>query len=205
MINRGVQTTNVWDPLIRIFHWSLAFFFFLAYLTEDDWMTIHSYAGYSIALLISFRLIWGLIGTRHARFSDFVTGPRQVVEYIKQMIVGKSRRYIGHNPAGAAMTLILLSSLALTAFSGVSLFATEEHGPLAGTFVATWSEDVLEEIHEFFANFTLLMVVVHVAGVLFSSLLHRENLTVAMINGEKRSESVDGSEDKDGAGLGEQV
>ncbi len=205
MFNRDVNTTKVWDPLVRIFHWSLAFFFFLAYLTEDDWMTLHSYAGYSIALLVFFRLVWGVIGTRHARFSDFVTGPKKVISYMKQMIAGKSKRYIGHNPAGAAMILILLTSLTLTVFSGTSLFATEGHGPLAGTFIASWSEDALEEIHEFFANFTLFMVVAHVVGVLLSSLLHRENLVRAMITGEKRTDEGDHSEDNEDSLLGEKL
>lgn len=195
MSQQNIRTIKVWDPLIRIFHWSLVFFFLLAYLTEDDWMTIHSYAGYTIALLIGFRLIWGMIGTAHARFSDFVTGPRQVIDYLKQLFAGKSKRYLGHNPAGAAMILVLLTSLALTLVSGMSLYATDGHGPLAATFVAGWSEHTLEEIHEFFANFTLLMIVGHVAGVLVSSLLHRENLVKAMITGEKHAEPANGETD----------
>ena len=176
---------NVWDPLIRVFHWALVFFFFLAYVTEDDWVTIHSYAGYSIALLIIFRLLWGFIGTRHARFNDFITSPAEVIIYLKRLISGKAKRYIGHNPAGAAMILALLASLSLTVFTGISLYATEGYGPLAETFMASFSGDWLEEIHEFFANFTLLLIVGHVCGVLVSSLLHRENLIKAMITGKK--------------------
>lgn len=179
------KTIKVWDPLIRIFHWSLVFFFFLAYITEDDWMTIHSYAGYSIGLLILFRLVWGVIGTHHARFTDFIISPKEVIVYLKQLLQGNSKRYIGHNPAGAAMILILLLSLTMTVVSGMSLYATEGYGPLAGTFISAWSDGFLEEIHEFFANFTLLMIIAHVIGVLFSSLLHRENLVRAMVTGKK--------------------
>lgn len=182
------RNIKVWDPLIRVFHWSLVFFFLLAYVTEDDWMTIHSYAGYSIAALVIFRLVWGVIGTRHARFTDFITTPSNVIAYLKQLSMGKARRYIGHNPAGAAMIVMLLVSLSVTVLSGVSLFATEGHGPLAGTFLSTWSEDSLEDVHEFFANFTLLLVVAHVLGVLLSGLLHRENLVKSMITGEKLDE-----------------
>ena len=190
----SIQTDNtikVWDPLIRIFHWSLVFFFFLAYITEDDWMTVHSFAGYGIAFLIIFRLVWGFIGTRHARFSDFVCSRQVVMSYLKQLSRGKAKRYIGHNPAGAAMIVALLFSIAMTVFSGVSLYATEGHGPLSETFFSSWSEDVLEEIHEIFANLTLLLVITHVGGVLLSSLLHRENLVRAMINGRKREETRD--------------
>ncbi len=190
----SIQTENtikVWDPLIRFFHWSLVFFFFLAYITEDDWMTVHSYAGYSIAFLIIFRLVWGFIGTRHARFSDFVCSRQVVMSYLKQLPRGKAKRYIGHNPAGAAMIVVLLFGVAMTVFSGMSLYATEGHGPLAATFFSSWSEDLLEEIHEFFADFTLLLVITHVGGVLLSSLLHRENLVRAMISGRKREETRD--------------
>ncbi|MBT4518780.1 MAG: cytochrome B [Halieaceae bacterium] len=179
------NSIKVWDPLIRVFHWSLVFFFILAYATEDDWMTVHSYAGYCIAGLILFRLIWGVIGTRHARFTDFITTPSNVIGYMKQLPAGRAKRYIGHNPAGAAMIVVLLVSLSMTLFSGASLYATEGQGPLVGTFMASWSEDALEEVHEFFANFTLLMVVAHVMGVLLSSLLHRENLVKSMITGRK--------------------
>lgn len=204
----SIQTDNtikVWDPLIRIFHWSLVFFFFLAYITEDDWMTVHSFAGYSIAFLIIFRLVWGFIGTRHARFSDFVCSRQVVMSYLKQLSRGKAKRYIGHNPAGAAMIVMLLFSIAMTVFSGMSLYATEGHGPLAATFFSSLSEDVLEELHEFFANFTLLLVLTHVGGVLLSSLLHRENLIKAMINGRKRVGVEGGSNKNADAFSGEQI
>lgn len=183
------NTVSVWDPLVRIFHWSLVFFFFLAYLTEDDWMTIHSYAGYTIALLVLFRLVWGFIGTQHARFSDFVVSRQNVLSYLKLLSKGKAKRYIGHNPAGAAMILILLVGLSMTVFSGMSLYATEGYGPLAGTFLSSWSDSALEDVHEFFANFTVLLIFAHVGGVLLNSLLHRENLVKAMVDGKKRKDT----------------
>ena len=181
-INKEIK---VWDPLVRIFHWSLVFFFFLAYITEDDWMTIHSYAGYTVASLVSFRLLWGIIGTRFARFNNFVTSFAVIKVYLKQLFSGNAKHYIGHNPAGGMMIVILLICLILTTITGISLFATEGHGPFAGTFLSQWSGDVVEEIHEFSANFTVLMVVIHVAGVLVSSLLHKENLIRSMVTGKK--------------------
>ncbi len=176
---------KVWDPFVRIFHWSLVFLFFLAYITEDDWMTVHSYAGYTVALLVTFRLFWGIIGTRYARFNSFVTSFENVKAYLKQLFSGNAKHYVGHNPAGGLMIVILLICLIITTITGMSLFATEGHGPLASTFLSQWSEDILEEIHEFFANFTVLMVVIHVSGVLVSSLLHKENLIKSMITGKK--------------------
>lgn len=159
-------------------------------------MAIHHYAGYSIAMLVFFRLLWGFIGSKHARFTDFIVIPSALVLYLKQLRQGKAKRYIGHNPAGAFMIVVLLSSLLMTAFSGASLIATEGQGPLADTFLSSWSEDVLEEIHEFCANFTLSMIILHVGGVLFSSLLHKENLPRAMITGKKR-EDIDAVEEKE--------
>lgn len=178
-------TIQVWDVFVRTFHWSLVFLFFLAYITEDDWMVVHAYAGYIIGGLISLRLIWGFIGSRYARFSDFYTTPTEVITYLKQLMTGNAKHYIGHNPAGGMMIFILLLSVSLTLFTGIAVYATEGHGPLASSFFANWSEDLLEEVHEFFANFTLLMIFVHLAGVIISSILHGENLIKAMITGKK--------------------
>lgn len=188
IIHKRRNTVLVWDPLVRVFHWSLAGFFLLAYVTEDELLTVHVYAGYAVAGLIVFRLIWGLIGTRHARFSDFVTGPAALMRYLGQLATGRAPRYLGHNPAGAAMIIALLTSLALTAFTGMVLIAGDDIGPLAGTVFARFSGEALEEVHEFFANLSISLVVLHVAGVLISSLLHRENLVRAMLTGRKQNE-----------------
>lgn len=179
-------TVKVWDLLIRIFHWSLAISFVVAFVTEDDFLYLHSFAGYCILGLLAFRLCWGVIGTRHARFSDFVTGPAAIKRYLKSLLTRHPEPHLGHNPAGGAVIVIMLALLALTAFTGMATLATEGLGPLADTFVAGFSEDWLEEIHEQLANLMLLLVIVHLGGVLVSSLLHRENLVRAMINGRKR-------------------
>lgn len=185
MQDESQPTIKVWDILVRIFHWSLVILFFTAYLSEGEPMTLHSWAGYGIGMLIVFRLVWGLIGTRYARFSNFVTRPATSAHYLKQALLGRAKRYIGHNPAGAAMILALLASLTLTIVTGMSLLATEGDGPLATTFLAGLPEDPLEEVHEFFANSTLFLVFIHVAGVLLASFQHRENLVRAMIHGYK--------------------
>ncbi|WP_133179126.1 cytochrome b/b6 domain-containing protein [Shewanella decolorationis] len=182
------QNIKVWDPLIRIFHWSLVGFFTLAYLTEgeDEWMNIHSYAGYSILTLLVFRLLWGVIGTHHARFINFVTRPSIAWAYLKELFTGKAKDYIGHNPAGALMIVALILSIGFTGLSGMALYATDGQGPLATSFFATWPEGALKEVHEFFANFSLFLIATHVGGVIVSSLLHRENLVKAMLTGKKQ-------------------
>ncbi len=147
---------------------------------------MHGHAGYTVTLLILFRLLWGVMGPRHARFSDFVATPSTMLIYLKQLFSGTAKRHIGHNPAGAAMILALLISLSITALSGMCLFAMEGSGPLAYTFVSSWPGGVLEETHEFFSNFTLILIIVHVIGVLLTSLRHKENLTKAMITGVKQ-------------------
>jgi cytochrome b len=182
---------KVWDPLVRVFHWVLVLGFFTAYFTEgeDDTLTLHTWAGYVVAGLILVRLVWGFIGTRHARFGDFVARPAVVKDYLLSVVRLHPRRYLGHNPAGGLMVVVLLISLLITVSSGMSLYAVEEQaGPLAGwlgNLGESW-EDVFEGLHEFFANFTLFLVVVHVAGVLVDSLLHGENLVRAMITGRKQ-------------------
>ena len=180
------STVKAWDPLIRVFHWSLVFFFLLAFITEDDWLNLHVQAGYAVTLLIGFRLFWGLVGTRNARFASFVKAPKAVLSHLRSMLSFKASHYLGHNPVAAMMVILLLSSIALLAFSGMVMIASEAQGPLAGTLFSTWNGEWMEEIHEFLADFTLLLVFAHVAGVLFSSLLEGENLVKAMWTGRKK-------------------
>jgi len=182
----SADTIKVWDLLLRIFHWSLVLFFFLAYVTEDDWLNLHVVAGYTIMLLIAFRTIWGLIGPRYARFARFIKSPSEVLSYMKRMLRFKAPHYLGHNPAAAAMILGLLLSIIMVCFSGMVIIAAEGQGPLANTIFATVNAEWMEEIHEFLANFTLVLVFMHVAGVLFSSLLEGQNLVKSMITGRKK-------------------
>jgi cytochrome b len=181
---------KVWDPLVRFFHWSLVSAFFIAYVTEDDVLIVHTWAGYLILALLSIRIIWGFIGTRYARFSDFVYSPKTIIDFFKDTLGFRSKRYLGHNPAGGAMIIALIISLFITTISGVVLLgAAEQAGPVAHWFThagSFWPE-ALEEVHEFFANFTLLLVLLHVIGVLVESLIHKENLVSAMISGFKPS------------------
>jgi cytochrome b len=180
-------TIKVWDPLIRIFHWSLVVMFTLSYVTEDSWENVHVITGYIVAVLVSFRMVWGIIGTRRARFTQFVKSPQAVLVYLKQMIRFKVPHYLGHNPAAAAMIICLLVSLIMISLTGMIIIAGEGQGPLADTVFASFNHGLMEDIHELFANFTLLLVLLHVAGVLLSSLLEKENLIRAMITGRKRS------------------
>ena len=183
------QQIKVWDIFVRVFHWSLVLTFTIAYLTEDDFMTLHGYAGYAVAGLVALRVVWGFIGTRHARFGDFAYGPGAVSAFLKETLYLRAKRYIGHNPAGARMIFMMLASLMRTSVSGMALYgAGEGAGPLAGLAASYGRHDgFLEDVHEFFANLTLLMVFVHVAGVLVESLIHRENLAMAMVTGRKRA------------------
>ena len=183
------NSVKVWDIFVRVFHWSLVLAFTLAYITEDHFLLLHSWAGYTVLTLISLRLIWGVIGSRHARFSDFMYRPREIKTFIKQTFKLRAKRYLGHNPAGGAMIILLLISLFMVTLTGMAVYgAAEQAGPFAAG-LANSSElfqDILKEVHEFFANFTLLLVFVHVAGVVVESLIHRENLVLSMFNGYKR-------------------
>lgn len=177
----------VWDPAVRLFHWTLAGAFLVAYVTEDDWEMLHVNAGYLIGILIALRLLWGFVGPRHARFADFVRSPREVMTYLADAMRLRAPRYIGHNPAGGAMVVALLISLTLTVLTGIALYgATDFAGPLAGVWRGEFAADVLEETHEIGANLTLLLVVLHLAGVLFASVEHGENLVKSMITGRKK-------------------
>ena len=182
---------RIWDPLLRIFHWSLAVGFGVAYLTEDDLLSVHVWAGYLILGLILFRLLWGFLGPRPARWTDFVRAPAEIAAYLGDVVRFRAGRYLGHNPAGGVMVVALLLSLTATGLSGLALYGGQElSGPLAPLMTdlpGAWAH-ALEDIHEVLANLTLGLVVLHLAGVLLASLQHHENLVRAMITGNKRSE-----------------
>jgi cytochrome b len=149
--------------------------FAIAWLTGDELEQLHEAAGYVIIALLGVRIVWGFVGTAHARFADFVCRPSRVVGYLADTARLRARRYLGHNPAGGAMVVALLLVLAATAGSGFAMSTDAFHD-------AHWVEDV----HEFMANGAILLVGLHVAGVAVSSLEHRENLVWAMITGRKR-------------------
>ncbi|MGR9087470.1 MAG: cytochrome b/b6 domain-containing protein [Gammaproteobacteria bacterium] len=208
-------TVGVWDPLVRIGHWILVTAFFTAYFTEDDWLTQHVWAGYIVGAVVLIRAVWGFIGSERARFSDFVCSPAKSLGYLKNLIARKPQHYTGHNPAGGAMVVALLFSLAGTALTGMKLYAVEENkGPLAmsaqpvqslsiisearaedddeddegmntGDLVDKQAEEFWEDLHEIFANLTLLLVFIHIGGVIVSSIIDKENLVKTMLTGKK--------------------
>ncbi len=184
------QQTKVWDIFIRLFHWSLVATFTISYLTEDDFPTIHVYTGYTMMALIALRLIWGFIGSRYARFSDFVIRPSAVIAYIIEVYQFRAKRYLGHNPAGGAMVVALLLSLTMTLLFGLLTYGVAEFsGPLAGlaNSINNSVANLFKEMHEFFANFTLILIIFHVLGVILTSLQHNENLIKSMITGYKQT------------------
>jgi cytochrome b len=180
---------KVWDSFVRLFHWSLVVSFAIAYVTEEELLSLHLAAGYTVAGLVGLRLVWGCVGSRYARFSNFVYRPARIKAYLRDILRFRARRYIGHNPAGGAMILLMLAALLLSCLSGVALYGIEgAAGPLA-TLSPSWKGwgEAMEGVHEFLASFTLLLVAIHVAGVLLESIIHQENLVKAMLTGFKRA------------------
>ena len=212
----GSSEVRVWDPFVRVFHWLLIAGFSIAYISEGRPMWLHSWAGYIVAALLVLRLVWGVVGPRYARFTDFVYAPATVIADLRDHLRGRAKRYLGHNPAGGAMIVLLLVSLAGTVFTGMATLAQARNaGPLApwlghatalsapldvsvvSTARAADTEQPagerrirgpLKDAHEFFATLTLVLAGFHLAGVLFSSFAHRENLVRAMVTGRKRVE-----------------
>jgi len=184
---KSKELVLVWDLPIRIFHWLLVAGFFVAYLTEDELLTVHVWAGYLVFGLLMFRLVWGFIGNDYARFSNFLCSPVKSISYVKDVLALKAKRYLGHNPAGAAMIMLLLFSLLITSITGFAVYAADQSaGPFAN-IVGSSNEGLWEEVHEFFASFTLVLVFLHIAGVAVESFIHRENLAKAMWHGYKKA------------------
>lgn len=193
---------KVWDPVVRLGHWALVAGVSTAYLVEDHSLDVHVWAGYVVAAVVIVRVLWGFVGPRYARFTDFVRPPTVVLRHLADELRHRAVRHLGHNPAGGAMIVVLLVCLAVTAGSGLVLYAVEEGaGPLAPLLagrIGGEAEDVLEVVHELGANLTMALVVLHVLGVLLGSLAHRENLVWSMITGRKRAEPSHDSGAPDG-------
>ena len=172
---------RVWDAPTRVFHWLLVLSFAGAYLTSESerWSLVHITLGYTLGGLITFRLIWGFVGTRYARFTSFVKGPSEVLQYAKSMATLKPKHFVGHNPLGAvAIVLLIVSGIAIVV-TGYAAF-----NEIGGEWVA--------ELHEVASHIMLILVGIHIVGVIAASWLHKENLARAMVNGFKQGKAADG-------------
>lgn len=204
---------EVWDPFIRTGHWVLVAAFAVAYFTGEEHevggRALHAWAGYVIGVVVLLRVAWGFVGPRHARFADFVYWPWRALSYLVALLLGRSRRFLGHSPAGGAMVLALLISLGGTVYTGLVIYGQHGRGPLAAgapalvTPAHAQGEEgeherragrngereggLVRELHGVLANLTLALVVLHIVGVGVASVAHRENLVRAMIDGTKRA------------------
>ena len=165
---------KVWDAPTRVFHWLLVLCCLGSVLTQESerWRLVHVTLGYSMAGLVVFRLVWGFIGTRYARFSEFIKGPSAIKSYVVAARTGQPEHTVGHNPVGALAVVAVLTLVAVLAATGYL-----NYNDLAG--------DWTEKVHEGAANVLYLVVGLHVLGVIFSSRLHKENLVRAMVTGNK--------------------
>ena len=165
---------RVWDLPVRVFHWLMVFSFAGAYITAESerWRLVHVTLGYTLGGLLVFRLLWGFVGTRYARFSNFVRGPGAVLRYLQSLLRGQPEHHLGHNPAGA-VAIVLMMVLGLAQL---------------GTGWAIYNElggEWLAELHEGSANAMVLIIALHLVGVVSASVQHQENLARAMLSGRK--------------------
>jgi cytochrome b len=201
----------VWDPLVRLGHWALVAAFAIAYLSAEEEaggpVPLHVWGGYVVGAIVVLRVLWGFVGPRHARFGDFVRSPIETLVYLRDLLLGRARRYVGHSPAGGAMVIALLVCLGATVTTGVLAYGEQgkglfaENGAMAvgsarpdgdqaehGTRRPRGqsAESTIGELHNLLANITMVLVVAHIFGVAVASFVHRENLVLAMITGRKR-------------------
>ena len=204
---------KVWDPFVRLFHWLLVLSVITQLISAESFTTLHFYNGYFIAVLLILRIVWGFVGSKHARFSDFIYPPKDVFAYLKGLVRRLPINYIGHNPAGGAMVIALLLVLCLTVFAGMKTMGTLGKGPLAGAsgqwMVPAYADggddngemrphqdrhdgegsmnsyEIWKTIHVSLVSVLMVLVVLHLCGVIASSYMHKENLVLAMVTGKK--------------------
>ena len=169
---------RVWDPLVRIFHWTVAFGVIANLTVLRHVENLHIYLGYTMVVALVVRLAWGFVGSKHARFIDFVPGPRRLIGYLKALIQRREQRHIGHNPAGAVMMLALMALIAMMGLTGW-MMGTDRF----------WGVAWVEEAHETIANLIIAAAFLHVAAAIVESFRHRENLPWSMVTGKKRAAS----------------
>lgn len=176
-----IRRILVWDAPTRTFHWLQAISFCVAYFTSDSerYRDIHVAAGYVLLGLLVFRLLWGFIGTRYARFVSFLFKPGEIVTYLMSLAKGKPEHYLGHNPAGSVSVWLLLALGLFLSVTGVMALQDD-------------ASDAVIEMHGIATNVMLAVVFLHIIGVFVSSVLHRENLVRSMITGFKPSTSGTG-------------
>lgn len=176
-----LQRVLVWDAPVRVFHWLMVLSFAGAYLTSESetWRLWHVTLGYTMVGLVVFRLVWGVMGTRYARFGAFIRGPRAVRDYLRTMVSGQPDHHVGHNPVGALSILAVLMATLLIGASGWAIY---------NDYAGEW----LAQVHELVANTMMAVVAVHVLGVIVSSRMHNENLARAMVTGHKMGRAEQG-------------
>jgi cytochrome b len=168
------RETPVWDIVTRVFHWSLVVAFCTAQVTAEEWDPVHEYVGYVVLSLVAFRIVWGLVGPQNVRFREFVKSPGMIMTHVANIWTGRHTAEAGHNPAGGAMVIVLLAWLALTGLTGW----------LSVTISGDFAES-LEELHEFLGEFSWLLVLVHITGVILMSFVERQDLARSMFDGKK--------------------
>ncbi len=175
----------VWDRVVRIGHWLLAFAFATLYL-EYKKFPLHTYAGYLVFLVLVFRVLWGFIGSKAARFSSFSFSPREMIRYMKSAFKGHAEYHFSHNPMGAAMVYALISLMLFNCCLGMLTYsASQQLGPFGALVPDSW-EDNLTAVHRLIGHLSAILVAAHLAGVVWAARLHRENYVLAMLNGIRR-------------------
>jgi len=166
---------TVWDPLVRIGHWLLVVGVAAAWITRTGGHELHEALGYAALAIVVLRVLWGFTGPRHARFSEFVRSPAATLDYAKLLLAAREPRYVGHNPLGGWMTVVLLLVITAVGVSGW-VYTTD----------AYWGVKWVADLHEALSDVLLALIALHLAGVALASYRHRENLVAAMLHGRKR-------------------
>lgn len=174
--DQSAATVKVWDPVVRLFHWTIVAGVVLNLWVFEHGKYLHRVTGYVVVAALAIRLVWGIVGTRHARFSDFFPTPGRVISHVSALVRGEDPRRLGHSPLGALMMLALMAILAALGMTGWMMGLD-----------AFWGVKWVEDLHGLLANGIIALAILHIAAAVVESMRHRENLPWAMVTGRKRA------------------
>lgn len=193
-----MEKSYIWTLATRVFHWLLALFILLSFITSDidDFLNYHVIVGYAVLILIFYRIVWGIIGPKFSQFKDFPLSKKNVKEFLSNMF-NSEQKYVGHNPMASYVMISMFLIIFLIILTGAIAFGIEEGKGIFSSFKTgiLGKNELFEDIHEILSNLLIVLIVAHLSGVLFDKIFHKKHETLKSIfSGYKKTKYLESVE-----------